>query len=555
MEGTSSRTPPAAPGPPIRSASLPERFDAIVIGSGMGGLTCASLLAQMGGQRVLVLERHYRLGGFTHSFRRPGGRSWDVGLHYVGQMRRSDPTRGLMDLVTGGRVAWNEMPSPFERYVFPGFSFAQPAGRDACRAALLEHWPEERSGIDRYLRELTSGARWVAPHVMSQGGPVLLRAPAALARRLGRARALRTTREVLDACVSAPELKAVLAAQWGDYGLPPSQSAWVGHAVIANHYLDGGWYPEGGAGGIADGACRVIEAAGGACLSSHEVEQILVERGRAVGVRVRRQPSRGETLEFRAPAVISNAGARLTFDHLLRGHTGGEVDRLRARIRALPHGFGVVQLFLGLRESPACLGFRGENHWLYDDCDHDAVFARRNDLLAGRASFAYLSFPSLKDPTAPVHTAEIIAGLDHASVDAWQGTPWKRRGEEYEAAKVRMSDALLALVGQHYPGFEPIVDYRELATPLSVEHFAAHPAGAIYGLPGVPERYRIPGLGVVTPVDGLLLTGSDVAVHGIVGAMMGGAATAGHLLRRAGFLRIMARAQRETKRAPAMPAR
>jgi all-trans-retinol 13,14-reductase len=547
----SSSSPPAPRAAPARFASLPDRFDVIVIGSGMGGLTCASLLAQMGNKRVLVLERHYRLGGFTHSFQRPGGRSWDVGLHYVGQLRHGEPTRGLMDMVTGGQVRWNEMPSPFERYVFPDFSFAQPAGREPFRAALLEHWPGEGSGIDRYFREIKSGARWIGPHLMSQSGPLLLRAPSALASRLGRSRALRTTREVLDACVSAPELKAVLAAQWGDYGLPPSQSAWVVHAVIANHYLEGGWYPVGGAGGIADGAGGVIETAGGACLANHEVEQILVERGRAVGVRVRRGRVRGgETLEFRAPVVVSNAGARLTFDHLLSGDLGTEMDRLRAWIRALPRGFGVVQLFLGLRESPTGLGFRGENHWLYDGFDHDAVFARRNELLAGRASFAYVSFPSLKDPAAPTHTAEIIAALDHDAVAAWRYTAWKRRGKEYEAAKERISDALLALVERHNPGFGQLVDYRELATPLSVEHFAAHPAGDIYGLPGVPDRYRTPGLGIVTPVRGLLLTGSDVAVHGLVGAMMGGVATAGHLLGRAGFLRIMERAQRAARREP-----
>ena len=67
------------------SAGDDERYDAIVIGSGMGGLTCASLLAQLRGLRVLVLERHWRLGGFTHWFRRPNVGRFDVGLHYVGR--------------------------------------------------------------------------------------------------------------------------------------------------------------------------------------------------------------------------------------------------------------------------------------------------------------------------------------------------------------------------------------------------------------------------------------------------------------------------------------
>ena len=88
------------------------------------------------------------------------------------------------------------------------------------------------------------------------------------------------------------------------------------------------------------------------------------------------------------------------------------------------------------------------------------------------------------------------------------------------------------------------MEYHELATPLSFEHFTAHPGGAIYGLPGVPHRYRLKWLGIRTPIPGLLLTGSDVCGHGIVGAMMGGAGTAAHLLGTAGLLRIMRRAAR-----------
>jgi all-trans-retinol 13,14-reductase len=529
-----------------RSDHLPvaDRFDVIVIGSGMGGLTCASLLAQLRGLRVLVLERHYRLGGFTHTFQRPGGWSWDVGLHYVGQMAEGEPTRGLMDLVTGGSVRWSPMPSPFERYEFPGLTVDQPAGREAYAEALSARWPEERKGIERYFRAVRSAARWVAPYLLAQGGPLWLRAPAAALRRLGRAGALRTTREVIDGCVAAPELRAALAAQWGDYGLPPSRSAFVVHALIAAHYLDGGWYPAGGAGGIAEGARAVIEAAGGACLTNHEVEAVLLERDRAVGVRARRGKARGgEPVEFRAPTVVSNAGARLTFERLLPDVVPA-ARALRERLRRLPEGYGAVQLFLGLRGSPRGLGFHGENRWLFAGLDHDELFARRNALLAGEATTAYLSFPSLKDPQARAHTAEIIAPLDHAGLGAWTELPWKRRGSDYEAVKETVSDALLSFVESRHPGFGDLVEFRELATPLSVQHFAAHPHGAIYGLPAVPERYTTRGLGISTPVKGLLLTGSDVAVHGIVGAMMGGVGTAAHILGGAAFPRIMARAQR-----------
>ncbi len=100
-------------------------FDLIVIGSGRGGLTVASLMAQLKSWRVLVLERHFRLGGFTHSFTRPGHRAWDVGLHYVGGMHRRDDPR-IFDLITAGAVQRQPMPSPFEKFVYPDFTFDVP---------------------------------------------------------------------------------------------------------------------------------------------------------------------------------------------------------------------------------------------------------------------------------------------------------------------------------------------------------------------------------------------------------------------------------------------
>lgn len=96
-------------GTPERRAKPADRYDAIVIGSGMGGLTSAALLAKHGSMRVLVLERHYTAGGYTHVFRH-GDYEWDVGVHYVGEVgdERSD-VRLLFDEITDGRLTWAPM--------------------------------------------------------------------------------------------------------------------------------------------------------------------------------------------------------------------------------------------------------------------------------------------------------------------------------------------------------------------------------------------------------------------------------------------------------------
>jgi phytoene dehydrogenase-like protein len=104
-------------------------FDVIVVGSGIGGLGTAATLAKAAGLRVLVLERHYTAGGFTHVFHRPGF-EWDVGVHYVGQVHRRDSQpAALFDYLTEGRLSWNAMPEVYDRVDIDELSFDYVSGR------------------------------------------------------------------------------------------------------------------------------------------------------------------------------------------------------------------------------------------------------------------------------------------------------------------------------------------------------------------------------------------------------------------------------------------
>jgi all-trans-retinol 13,14-reductase len=124
----------------VNMGSSSESWDCIVIGSGIGGLVAAAVLARSKGLRVLVLERHYVAGGFTHEFRRKGGLRWDVGVHYVGDLAPGTPGRTLFDYASAGKLDWQPMAEPFERFVYPGFDFEVfgDPGRyrsDLCAAA------------------------------------------------------------------------------------------------------------------------------------------------------------------------------------------------------------------------------------------------------------------------------------------------------------------------------------------------------------------------------------------------------------------------------------
>jgi phytoene dehydrogenase-like protein len=344
------------------------------------------------------------------------------------------------------------------------------------------------------------------------------------------------TSHYLEQRIRDARLRAVLTSQWVDYGVPPGQSAFVTHATIATHYFDGAWYPVGGAGEIAEAAGTVIRAAGGELFANHEVTKILVEGDRALGVEANVKKGKGGACaDFRAPVIVSDAGAWNTFARLLPSTSLSFRDELAAP----PAGFECVELFLGLRSDPRALGFRGENYWIFSSFDHDDIYARRNELLHGRAPMAYLSFPSLKDSCATRHTAELIAPFSYRALETHRDEPWRRRSADYESAKSRITEGLLDIVEKHRPGFRQSVEYAELGTPLTFEYFTAAPAGAIYGYPGTPDKFSKRWLRPDTPIRNLYLTGSDAALLGIMGAFMGGVLTASRVLGSTGFLQVM----------------
>lgn len=494
-------------------------FDTIIIGSGIGGMTTAALLARAG-QKVLVLEQHYVPGGFTHTFRRKGF-VWDVGVHLVGEMSDKSLPGRLLAHLTEGRLEWADVGPVYDTFHFPDdFSIAFPDNPKDFAAALKEAFPDSSAEIDAYLSEVRATVRSMKSWMLGRAIPGRL--GALLGGSMGREAARRLaqpTEQVLAELVSDPKLRAVLTAQWGYHGSPPSQAAWALQALIVRHFMYGASYPVGGAARIAPALLQGVADRGGWTRICADVEQILIDKGRAVGVRM----ADGE--EIYAPRVISAIGAHSTVTRLLPDHARGG---WAAPIERLGPSPAHLSLYLGFEGDLEQAGGSRSAEWFYQTWDHEvAMWEVDPDKPVPTPPVLFTSYPTLKDPEHDPgpkqrHTGEIVTFVPFEAFERWRGTPWRKRGADYQAFKQRMTDAMLDVLFERHPAMRDMLVHAELGTPLSTDLFARPYNGAIYGLAGVPQRFGTQALRPQTPIPGLYLSGSDVFVCGVVGAMIGG---------------------------------
>jgi all-trans-retinol 13,14-reductase len=515
-----------------------QEFDVIVIGSGIGGLTCAALLSKFYRKRVLVLEQHFTVGGFTHGFDRKGKFHWDVGVHYIGEMEEGGTGRDVFNYITNGKLKWQKMADPFEKFIYPNFTFDVYSGAKRFQNDLIQKFPREKKALQKYFKDIKKAAFWFIGDSMLEIFPVFLHP---LLRRIYRhfgKIGRQSTQSYLDKNFKDIQLKALLVSQWGDYGLPPCQSSFGTHSSIVVHFLEGGWHPVGGGKQIPDLIVPTIEQSGGIVITQRKVTEIIIKNGVAVGVKVQNMGDLKAELEiYHAPTIVSNAGAFNTYVKLIPPSVP---IIFRNAIKDFEKGTNVLSLYLGLKEDPRKLGFQGENHWIHSTYYHNSIIEAPPIDADNLPQFAYLSFPSLKNTETKGHTAEIIVAGHYDFFSQWQNEKWKRRGDDYQELKDQITDSIIKFVENQYPGFQDLIEYAELATPLTFEHFGASDRGAIYGIPCTTKRFDLPWANARTPIKNLYLTGVDTFPNGIMGAMMGGVKTAGLIDGHLGFLTLMA---------------
>ena len=508
-----------------KSPELTETYDAILIGTGIGCLCAGALLSKIG-KKVLLLERHYTAGGFTHVFKRKGF-EWDVGIHYIGEVQRPNSVlRKLFDYVSDKQLQWDDMGEIYDRVILGNKQYDFVKGVDNFKLKMGEYFPNEKKAIEKYINLIFEVNKAASKFYIDKALPKFTSALfGSFMKKKYLKYADRTTYDVLSELTGDETLIKVLCGQYGDYGLPPKQSSFAMHASVAKHYMQGGSVPAKGSSEILNTIEKVIEKGGGTILVRAEVDKIIIENNKAKGVKM------ADGGCFYAQSIISGTGIFNTFENLLPSNVIYR-HKLNEKLKRVNPSVGYGCLYIGINGSPEDLKLPKTNLWIYpDDLDHDDCVERFINDNKKEFPLVYISFPSAKfsdwsERYPGKSTIDIITMIPYEAFAKWDGTAWKKRGEAYEIKKEEFAQRLLQHLFKQLPQLKEKVELYEFSTPLTAKHFSNYKQGSLYGIDHNTKRFRQNFLRPKTKIKNLYLTGQDIVTAGVGAALFSGLITA-----------------------------
>jgi phytoene dehydrogenase-like protein len=463
-------------------------YDAIIIGSGLGGLSCAACLA-MNGKRVVVLEKHNVPGGYASGFRR-GAYLFDTGLHMIpgvgkGQnMAKFYEWCGVADNIDFIRI------KNMLRMVFPDHDIQFPSGNlQGVMEVAEKNFPEEKEGIQKLFRQMVKIHQDTMKFFFSTG-PMwrqLLIFPFRYKSLFSAMK--KPVKELLDKYLKNEKLKTLLFANWGYYGLPPSKLSVLGIAPNISFWMEGGYYPKGGNQVVPNAFVDVIKQNHGEIVFNSEVSSIIVKDRKAIGVVTKAgQRYLGEN-------IISNASAIDTFRNLV-----GEKEltaKFVTKMNAMEPSTSSFNVILGLDENFKS-ALNNENDYdiiVSDTYNLDQDYEWTQNCEAEKASF-FITLYSNVDKTLAKGTRFVISILQKQNFDHWK--PFETdynagRKEEYNKEKDRIASVLIKRAEKIIPNLSKYIDAIEIETPLTMKRYTGNFNGAIYGWANTVKQF--------TPMD------------------------------------------------------
>jgi phytoene dehydrogenase-like protein len=479
-----------------------NEFDVVIIGSGLGGLSCAAAFARQD-FKPLVLEQHYVPGGYASTFKRPGGFVFDVSLHSTTVGERE----GIPNLIPGfpeiKDVEFVPHPSLY-RAIFPNHDIRVPQ-KDVKGyiKTLIGHFPEERLGIEGIFEDMKGLAGDIDKYIRAQGQVDMSTFPKEFPFLFKSYN--KTWGTLVDAKITDPKLKAIVSTLWGYFGLPPSRLSSLYYALPTIGYLqEGGYYPRGRSQKISDAFVKFIEDHGGKVKLKTQVEKILVKDHAAYGVKT------ADGAEYLAKAVVSNANAFDTFLKMM-----DERDFLKdylAKFEKYSVSLSCFQVFLGLKKDLVGeLGIEDSEVFYSPGYNDDAAYKAYLEADVENGGFGLMLYDNVYKGYSPdgKNTLNILVlqGFDHWK--KYEEDYGKGNKKEYRAEKERIANVLIKKAEEVIlPGLSEAIEVKEIGSPLTNVRYTRNYRGAIYGWDQTLNNSGPQRVPHATPIKNLYLAGA-----------------------------------------------
>ena len=479
----------------------------IIIGSGLGGLSCGVILSRAG-YNVTVLEQGAQVGGCLQCFSRRGGK-FETGMHFIGSASEGQTLDRLLSFIeVKPDVTLSQLdPTGYDVVSLCGQHFRFANGREAFIEQMGQYFPSQRDALVRYYNLVDKVASASSMHSLRH---------VETDKAVNMEYQLRSINEVIDEVITDPLLAKVLVGNLPLYAAEKDKTPFATHAFIMDFYNQSAYRIVGGSDQVAASLVKTIGRYGGRVLTRSKATKIVCDETHATGVEVN-----GEAF-LEADIVISDAHPMRTLELL---DTNLIRPAFRKRINAIPQTVGGFSVYLRFKDQTLpymnsnFYGYLTDSPWgceLYDEASWPKGYLYMHLCHEPQPHFA--------------KTGVILSYMQMADVARWKGSRVGHRGDDYEAFKRQKAEQLIAAVEREFPGVRDHIAEYYTSTPLTYQDYTGTEGGGMYGIAKdvslgaacrVPHRTRVPNV---------LQTGQNINSHGILGVMVGTIVTCTEIL-------------------------
>jgi all-trans-retinol 13,14-reductase len=487
-----------------------EKYDIIIVGSGLGGLACGSILSK-NGYKVLILEKNAQIGGCLQSFKRNGVK-FETGMHYIGSMDEGQSLNSLLHyLAIGKDIKLQPLDSAGSNIIsLNGDCYPYATGSQQFVDTLGSYFPKEKEAIGEYMHRLKNIVNASPLHSLykRETAPPFSAIDYTL-----------SASKFISSVTSDNRLQNVLAGLVPLYAGKKNITPAYIHAMVNSFYINGSYRIVGGSDTISTFLASTITKNGGTILTKKKVTSIACDYTKAIYVET-------DTKErFEANVFISDVHPVVTMSWI----DSSLITKLyRQRLENIGNTIANFTLYLRFKENSVPYENFNLFHYEQDsvwDCEDytDATWPKQ---------FFYMHL-ARKSEVAFAEGAEVMTYMNYNEMKPWVSTTTGHRGSSYESFKQRKAERLLERLERQRPGIISNIEHYYTSTPLTYRDFTATAEGAAYGYAHSINDPLYNIVAAKTKVPNLLLTGQNINTHGMLGVIISALLTCSELIGKA----------------------